>query len=832
MHQSQQTRRTSCAQVVVILVMLCWLGVAPIGLRLAVDLAPNTIGGALASPAIILMLAAAAVLVPYLGICAIVRRSPRWRAANVAAAACATAGGYIVLDGALRMASPLSATTLLLGESAWTIGRRALLSLSYVGIVVWAAPRLALAQPRPLRERLGLDGPALPGLLVALGASAIVTLPWPLTGALGDSLTGLKVLLHAAATVVPEQLVFWGVVYSVLASPLLHHRLSALVGIAVYTASALGGVLPAGGLSEFGGTIHRLPLALLLWQLRSLGAGIAAPLAAGYLISCIPQLFVDPRDAFVSGVPELQHIAALGVGMVAMLVLSILVRFGALALSAMRRRWRLGAATIRAAAIGSAIAAWAVWSFLYGWLGSPGFSNHGFLIILEEQADVSIGAAATSRDERLAGIHQALVQTAEEEQASLRSELDSLGLSYRPYYLINMIRVDGPRWLMSRFEQRPGVAQVLLNPNVREYPRRIELPYGGDIVAEGDVQTNLAAIRADASWALGVMGQGIIVGGQDTGYDWGHPALVTHYRGWDGEGAVHDYSWHDAWDDTPVPFDDGTHGTHTMGTVLGDDGTGNRTGVAPEAQWIGCRNMRRGLGNPGSYVECMEFFLAPYPHGGDPFRDGDVAMAPHVVNNSWACPDIEGCLPDTLARALQVLHSAGIMMVVSAGNDGPSCGSVTTPPATYDTAFSVGATDDEADVSSFSSRGPANGLIKPDVTAPGDYVRSSVAGGGYGYAGGTSMAGPHVTGLVALLWSADPDLIGNIERTEDLICRTAVPRPVDGECSTTEQPRGVMLSSLGQQLACACGNVIGVPNNVYGCGFIDAGEAVRVSLGD
>jgi subtilisin family serine protease len=329
-----------------------------------------------------------------------------------------------------------------------------------------------------------------------------------------------------------------------------------------------------------------------------------------------------------------------------------------------------------------------------------------------------------------------------------------------------------------------------------------------------------------------VTGEGIVAAGQDTGYDWTHPVLQPHYRGWDGQSADHDYNWHDSWDDVPIPFDDDSHGTHTMGTVLGDDGSTNLTGVAPGAQWIGCRNMRRGFGNPGSYAECMEFFLAPYPHGGDPFTDGDARFAPHVINNSWGCPDIEGCFPATLEPAVEALRAAGIMMVVSAGNDGPSCSTVTDPPSNYDAAFSVGATGNGGHITGFSSRGPVGGLIKPDVSAPGANVRSSVPGGGYGYAGGTSMAGPHVAGVVALLWSADPTLIGDIDATERLICQTAVSKPVERVCTIEDEVPEGMFASLVSNPICACGETIGVPNNVYGCGFIDAGAAVQKTLGE
>jgi subtilisin family serine protease len=277
-----------------------------------------------------------------------------------------------------------------------------------------------------------------------------------------------------------------------------------------------------------------------------------------------------------------------------------------------------------------------------------------------------------------------------------------------------------------------------------------------------------------------------------------------------------------------------------MGTVLGDDGQGNQIGMAPGATWIGCRNMQRGLGNPASYTDCMEFFLAPYPLGGNPFADGDVSQAPHVVNNSWGCPDIEGCDDSVLEPAAAALRAAGIMMVVSAGNEGPACQTVDEPPARYDSVFSVGATDGSGSITGFSSRGPvgANGdlpLLKPDISAPGDNIRSSLPGGGYGTASGTSMAGPHVAGLVALIWSANPALIGQIEATEEIIRQSAKPVPVEAACSLDTPPASDAslldeLDSLASGGACACGGVIGVPNNVFGWGEIDAMRAVELAL--
>jgi subtilisin family serine protease len=231
--------------------------------------------------------------------------------------------------------------------------------------------------------------------------------------------------------------------------------------------------------------------------------------------------------------------------------------------------------------------------------------------------------------------------------------------------------------------------------------------------------------------------------------------------------------------------------------------------MAPGARWIGCRNMNQGYGTPASYLECMEFFLAPYPIGGTPAQ-GDPEMAPDVTNNSWTCPPDEGCSWDTLQAAVEAQRSAGILTVAAAGNAGPSCSSVESPIAIYDATFTVGATDSGDAIASLSSRGPVtvdgSNRLKPDLTAPGVDVRSAAAGGGYSSASGTSLASPHVAGAVALLWSASPALRGRIDVTEAILGRTALPR-TSGQCGDPPDA---------------------IPNNVYGWGRVDAFAAWQV----
>jgi subtilisin family serine protease len=214
-----------------------------------------------------------------------------------------------------------------------------------------------------------------------------------------------------------------------------------------------------------------------------------------------------------------------------------------------------------------------------------------------------------------------------------------------------------------------------------------------------------------------------------------------------------------------------------------------------------------GYGTPATYIDCFEFFLAPYPVGGTPAQ-GDPALAPHVVNNSWSCPASEGCDIGTLDAAVGALRKAGIVVVASATNRGPNCSTVTDPPALYEHSFTVGAFDHSTDqIAGFSARGPVTydgkSYIKPDIAAPGVNVRSSVPGDGYGYSSGTSMAAPHVTGAVALLLSAAPDFSGGVDAIEQKLTRAAQAR-ADSQCG---DPR--------------------TPNNVWGWGALDALAAVK-----
>ena len=822
--QSRQSQ-LACAPLFVAGLLLCWFGLAPLliaGLA-ALFLAPlpSLLAGLLG-----LILLAGLLAIPLLGALWLARR-PGWGSFYVLSLSLLLVAGYALVAVVVRAVAGVDSGL----EAA--LGLAGLTLVAVAGGV--AATRASGVPFRLVLDTLGLRSPPLAGLGLAAALLGLLTLGWPLTGALGDSWASLGLLFQTLAVTLPEEILFRGAVLGVLIYSFPKRRtLATTLSLLIYLVYLPTLVLPGDNWESLALVFVLIPLALLTTQLRALTGSIWAGVLVAWFYRAVPQLFTDPRDQILE---PAQWLAGGWMLMAAVLV-AVLIWIGRRTLTP---GWRLSRIATLLLTTLMALVLWAGWLGAWVFAGELGFYNDGFIIVMQDQADLSAAYDIADPVARRAYVYEELVRTAEETQAPLRAELQERGLTYKPYYLINMIRVDGHHRLQEQFAGLPGVADVLYNPNVRPYPAHTAL---GTLPApEGNgVEWNIRRTGAPDVWDMGYRGQGVVVGGQDTGYDWEHPALQPSYRGWDvatGE-ADHDYNWHDAWDDTPAPHDDGDHGTHTMGTIVGDDGKGNQIGMAPESQWIGCRNMRRGIGNPPSYTQCMEFLLAPFPLGGDPFRGGDVTRSPDVVNNSWACPDEEGCEDDTLEPAIDALRAAGIMMVTSAGNEGPACETVLEPPARYPAAVSVGAVDSSGQVTFFSSRGPVpdagqESFLSPDVVAPGSQVRSSVSGSSYGLADGTSMAGPHVTGLVALLWSARPDLRGDLDATEQIIHQSAASAQVFAACTPDDgsSDRGGYFTQIFAAFnsgICACGEVTGTPNNVYGWGEINALRAVEMAL--
>lgn len=447
-------------------------------------------------------------------------------------------------------------------------------------------------------------------------------------------------------------------------------------------------------------------------------------------------------------------------------------------------------------------------------LDTAGEGETEFLVFLTEQADFSGAYALTTKLEKGTYVYEALTEVANRTQGPVIAALQELGATYQPYWVANMIWVRGNMSIVETMAGRSDVAHLYANPTVHFEPPQVDLSQELWPDSPNAIEWNVLQINADDVWNLGYTGQGALIGGQDTGYDWDHPALINQYNGWDGSSADHNYSWHDAVHsgggvcgaNSTQPCDDNGHGTHTMGTMAGDDGGSNQIGVAPGARWIGCRNMDQGNGTPTTYSECYQWFIAPTDLAGN---NPDPSKAPDVISNSWSCPISEGCTdPNVMLAVVNAVRAAGILTSHSAGNSGPSCSTVNTPAGIYADSFTIGATSNTDAIAGFSSRGPVtvdgSGRMKPDISAPGVSVRSSLPGGSYGSLSGTSMASPHIAGVVALLISADPILAGQVATLEWLMTQTAF--------------TGVVVSPVQ-----TCGGVPStqIPNNTFGWGRVD-----------
>ncbi|HET6479165.1 MAG TPA: S8 family serine peptidase [Actinoplanes sp.] len=395
-----------------------------------------------------------------------------------------------------------------------------------------------------------------------------------------------------------------------------------------------------------------------------------------------------------------------------------------------------------------------------------------FWIRFGAKADLTAASKIKDWDERGTEVAAALKKAAASSQSGVRAELDKGKASYQTFWATNAIKVSkGSSALVESLAKRTEVEGLYA-------PTKIEAPKVSDGTQQmvlNAVEWGIANINADDVWSQdGVTGEGITIASIDSGVQFDHPALVGSYRGNNGDGTfTHDYNWFDAAGSCgDGPCDNNGHGTHTMGTMVGSAGA-NQIGVAPGARWItanGCCPSETAL------VESAQWMLEPTDLAG---ANPDASKRPNIVNNSWGTldPSNEPFMEDiTLAWA-----ASGIFGVFSNGNSGPSC-QTSGSPGSSESNYSVGAYGIDNEIADFSSRGTGqNGVIKPNVAAPGLNVRSSWPGSDYRTISGTSMAAPHLAGAIALLWAAAPALVGNVAATRALLDDTAIDTE-NGQC--------------------------------------------------
>ena len=443
-----------------------------------------------------------------------------------------------------------------------------------------------------------------------------------------------------------------------------------------------------------------------------------------------------------------------------------------------------------------------------------------FLVKLQSQADTkkaAKNAAKMAKDQKLtaakakymkrSAVVNALRAMATETQESLLKYLENEKKAgnvknYESFYIVNGIAVTGTEMVMNKLATFSEVAKILPNETRQLFPVKTEPmktePAKNKKQTTGTVEWNIERVGAPAVWNMGYDGTGVVVASIDTGVQWDHPALKEKYRGYNPANPNepnNEFNWFDAVRGQAMPYDDIGHGTHTMGTMVGS--TDDRViGMAPGAKWITVKAFTEAGGTDVDLLEAGEWILAPKDRNNNPHPE----MAPDVVNNSWGGgPGLD----EWYRPMVQNWRAAGIFPEFSAGNTdmfnpgGP--GSVASP-ANYPESFATGATDRNDHLASFSLQGPSPyGEIKPEVSAPGVNICSSVPGSQYDCTySGTSMAGPHVSGAVALMLSADASL--SVDEIEQILLDTATPK------TDSQFPES--------------------PNNGYGYGLLDALSAV------
>lgn len=439
----------------------------------------------------------------------------------------------------------------------------------------------------------------------------------------------------------------------------------------------------------------------------------------------------------------------------------------------------------------------------------------GVLVKMNEQVDTTKVAreteatlsAKTPYQKKMASryvVVDKLQETADKTQTNLINLLEEEKKNgnvqeYQSFYIVNMVYVKATEDVIKKISMRSEVKEINLNKKIQvEWPKIEKASVNNSTIQS--TEWNIDKVGAPSVWTgFGINGSGVVVGSIDTGFDYTHEALKTKWRGYNPANPSAPNpagNWFDAVNGRSLPYDEPTipHGTHVLGTILGQDPSGqNIIGVAPGAHFINAKAFTPDGGEDLWLLAAGQWMLAP---GGDPSK------APDIINNSWGgAPGLD----EWYRPMVQAWRDAGILPVFSSGNqpggaDAPPAS--VSAPANYPESFAVGATDRNDLRGNFSRRGPSPypvpNDLKPDIAAPGVNVRSSVPGGYESGWSGTSMAAPHVAGTAALLLSYNAAL--SPDQLEQIMTSTATPL-TDRDYPTT-------------------------PNYGYGYGLVNAFNAV------
>ncbi len=418
------------------------------------------------------------------------------------------------------------------------------------------------------------------------------------------------------------------------------------------------------------------------------------------------------------------------------------------------------------------------------------------VVVLREQLDVvSLDARIERARATRAQRHRLVVEAAQEVSqrtqgallAQMRAQEKLAHVSdIQSFWVMNAVAARATTEAIAQLASFPGIQSIEDGDSAIELIKPVD---NKPALAQPMMATEpgLLDIKADFLWNLGFTGQGRIVCNIDTGVEGTHPVFSSRWRGRQAGVAV-SAAWHSPTLRAASPVDGNGHGTHTMGTMCGDDGT-NRVGVAPSASWI-ASDAIFGSNLGQIRIDAIAAFQWCADPDANPRTVNDV---PDVSSNSWGFhPAFHGVpvCDQAFWQSIDVAEAAGVVVVFAAGNEGSrGAQSLRTPSDRATTplnCFSVGALQPgSVAIASFSSLGPSGcpgNPIKPEVCAQGQNVRSSTRGGGFATLSGTSMACPHVAGAATLLRQVDPNLSSN--QVKQLLYDSAVDLGPVGEDNT------------------------------------------------
>ncbi len=284
----------------------------------------------------------------------------------------------------------------------------------------------------------------------------------------------------------------------------------------------------------------------------------------------------------------------------------------------------------------------------------------------------------------------------------------------KQFWIFNGISMKVAKDIIEEIAKREDVWLV-------SHEEKITLPpveEGRRIACQG-IEWNIQKVMADHCWRAGYTGENILIGHIDTGCDITHSALQGKWSG----------KWHDFISLQPIPYDDHGHGTTTAGIICGGDGLGpfeNDIGAAPGVKLVIAKALSYS-GIPQPVIPAMQWMAALKADSGCNIR---------AISNSWG-----GTTSLSYWETCKTLKALEIFPVFAVGNSGPTPRTAGSP-GNYPLVIGVGATNNNDSIASFSSRGPAPdsspwkdtinwyrrdwNLIKPDISAPGVNIRSSV----------------------------------------------------------------------------------------------------------